>query len=101
MKIVSKNCQQSGAAPGEVDGELTEDSALSGIARIGHESTTELSPAGRKTNVDQSPDSALSQGKHSVWCSQLEFAQQRDRGNTRKFTHQRRDSARMLARTRN
>jgi hypothetical protein len=72
----------------EVDSELTENSTLSGIARVSHESTAELSPAGRQSNVDQSPDSAVPQGKHGMWCSQLELAQQRNCWNTGKFAHQ-------------
>jgi hypothetical protein len=84
----------------KVDSELAEDSTLSGIACVGHESTAELSPAGRKSNVHEPPDTAVPQGKHGVRRSQFKFAQQRNRWNAGKFAHQRGNSARVLARTR-
>lgn len=89
-----------GSGSWEVDSELAEDPTLSRITRISHESTAELSPSGGQSNVHQSANTAMSQGKHGVRCSQLKLAQQRNCWNAGKFANQRGNPARVLARTR-
>jgi hypothetical protein len=74
---------------------------LAGIARVGHESASQLSPACRKSDIDEAADSALSQSEHSMRRSQLELAQERHRWNAGKFTHQGGNAARVFARARN
>jgi len=46
----------------QVDSELAQNTALSGIARVGHERAAELPPTGGEPNVDQAPNPALPEG---------------------------------------
>ena len=49
-----------GSRSRKVDSELAQDSALSGVACVSHESAAQLAPAGREPNIDQSSNSAMS-----------------------------------------
>ena len=44
----------------EINRKLAQDSALSGVACVSHESAAQLAPAGREPNIDQSSNSAMS-----------------------------------------
>ncbi|HEV7994363.1 MAG TPA: hypothetical protein VGP25_21255 [Gemmatimonadaceae bacterium] len=70
----------------EIHGELTEYSALSRVARVGHERAAQLTPAGGESNVDEAANPALAECQHRVRSAELELAEQGDRWNAGKLS---------------
>ncbi|MEO6527107.1 MAG: hypothetical protein ABIP93_10820 [Gemmatimonadaceae bacterium] len=83
----------------EIDCKLPKHAALPSIARICHQRTTELAPAGRQSNVDETSDAALAESEDGLWRTKLEVAEQRNGGHTRKLSHEAGDTVGLRART--
>jgi hypothetical protein len=83
----------------EIDRQLAEHSSLTCVTSIRHQCTTQLPPTSGKSDVDESPNSALPERENSMRSAHLELTQERDGGDARKFANHRSDSPWLLTGT--
>jgi hypothetical protein len=81
----------------QVDCQLAQDASLTGIAGVGHQCASKLSPASGLPNVDETPNATLPQCEYGVGCSDLELAEKCDGWDTWEFANERRYSPSTLA----
>jgi hypothetical protein len=72
----------------QVDCQLAQDTALSGIAGIRHECAAKFSPAGSLSNIDEAFDTTLPERQYRVWCPNLELTEKCDGWNTWEFSNE-------------
>jgi len=79
---------------GKINRQLAQDAALPAITNVRHQGAAQFAPAAGLPHVDQTPDSRSAQCQHGMRRTTLEVAEERNRRDARKLTHQRRNARR-------